>query len=319
MTVGITGAWAIDATAESSYGTAATTPDKSHPIRMERPRLVVATVDDMDSLTGVYGEGLAAQTAKKHAEAPFEMDLRLDALATYAKFAFGSLSTGGAGPYTHTITQNVGDAPSFTGYWKDPKSTSGKSDQHVGCKAESLTLRGSAGGKLTMAVAVMASGTVSEQTVTMPAINTDAYALMSGLTTFTIGGSNYLTALREFEINIRNRFNRDGEYVAGNLVLPALERTGFSVDGRFLFHHTETSLTGLFSDVENQTNRAIVLAGAVGSDTFTLTIRKAFFDDTSTQGQRDKVFKPVTFRGMYSSGDSEVARLVVANSVAAYT
>lgn len=319
MSVGTLNVFCLDATAESSYGTAATTPDKRWPFRGNKPKINVTAVTDEDSWVGVMEQGLSSIPAKKWAEGSFEYDLRLDALALWLKYALGALATSGTNPYTHTCTVNQGDAPSFTGFWKDANTTASKLEQFTGLKVRRLTIRGSAGGKLTLGVELMGSGVHTEVTATAPAQNTDAILPFSSISAFTVGGTDYKSKLLDFELVIENQFDDNSEFVAGSLTLPALERTGIAVSGRFTVKHDENSLAGLTASVEAQTSQAIVLTVTSGTTSATFNVYNAVLDDTSTDGGRSKLKKPISFKGLYSAANTAAVQAVVTNTTASYT
>ena len=345
MSVGTFNRIALDVTGESTYGTAVVTLDKSYPVRADRPVINVETVNDQDTLIGALENGLQSIVTKVTATQTIEMDARLDALATFGKFGFGKLATSGASaPYTHTITVGTSAAeralPSFTHVFQDAFNSSGKAWQFAGTKVSRLTIAGEAGGKVTMSVDLISGKPVSastgaqdEQTLTLPAflaLTTDPILAMARVSTFSIAGTSYLDKLKSFEFVFENAFDEAAEMAAGSIMVPAMERIGFNVSGSFTLKadaaaQATTLIDTYMTKIDTatllgiQTLPEIILAigGGKSGHSVTITVRAAALADGSVAGQRGKLEKPITFTGMYDTGDSEAARMVVINDQAA--
>lgn len=346
MSVGTFNRIALDVTGESTYGTAVVTLDKSYPVRADRPVINVETVNDQDTLIGALENGLQSIVTKVTATQTIEMDARLDAMATFGKFGFGKLQTGGAGPYTHTITVGTSAAeralPSFTHVFQDAFNSSGKAWQFAGTKVSRLTIAGEAGGKVTMSVDLISgkpvdstTGAQSEATLTLPAflgLAVDPILAMARVSTFSIAGTSYLDKLKSFEFVFENQFDEAAEMAAGSIMVPSMERIGFNVSGSFtLKADAAAQATTLIDTYQTKIDTAttlglqtlpeIILAigGGTSGHSATITVRAAALADGSVAGQRGKLEKPITFTGMYAPGSTEAARLVVINAQTAYT
>lgn len=330
MAVGTLNVWAIDQVSESAYGTSpalvtgaiATGKAKRHLFNGERPAIRVETASDEQALSGVMEQGFTQVVAKKWMEASYEFDLKLDALATYLKFALGSYAVTGTGSYTHTFTVNQGDTPSFTGYWKEEDTASGKLEAFTGIKVRRLTVRGTGGGKCSFSVELVGSGVHSEVTCATPSLSapTDVQLPFASINTFTIGGTNYKSNLLSFEVTFENVYDDSNEFAAGSTTLQGLERTGFRVTGRIELAHNANALTGLIADVEAQTARAIVLdIRSSASNLLTINVYNAYLEGTETNGQISKVKHTLTFKGMYSTSSSKACDVTITNSTATYS
>jgi len=336
MSVGTKNRFAIVTVAEGTYGIAAATltssNGKSWPVRMDRPVINVETAADEDTLTSVYEAGLNSIVTKQTMSATVEMDARLDALALMGKFALGNLSTGAAvgGVYPHTITVGTADAPSMTAFFQDAfvSNVSTKAHEYRGVKVQRLTVRGDAGGKVTMSAELMGSGLHTlDQTVTaVPAVSTEGILGFSRISTFTIGGVNLRSQLKSFEFVFENVFDDTAEMVAGAKTLPSMERIGFNISGSItLKADGASSATDRINDilgnnVDQSIERAIVLTidGVTTNHNVQFNIYKAFFDNTAITGQRAKLEKPLGFKGFYSTSDSKACQILVNNATASY-
>ncbi|MNL80816.1 hypothetical protein D3C87_2077590 [compost metagenome] len=72
------------------------------------------------------------------------------------------------------------------------------------------------------------------------------------------------------------------------------------------------------ADIESQTGRAIVLSITSGANSATFNIYKAVMDDTSVDGGRGKLKKPISFVGFYDDTASKAVQAVVVNTTASY-
>lgn len=321
MSVGaLKNAWAIDTTPEATYGTAQTTPDKRHPYRGNAPKIVTESVNDDDAIQGTYEHGIAEVVTKNTMAWSPEFDLRLDPLALYLKYVFGSLITSGAGPtYTHTINLNAGDAPSFTGYYQDNKSTVGKLYQYTGCKALKLTIKSSKGSKMTFSLDI-AGNAPTEATAALPALSAATEALLAHalISTFTINAVDYKAMLEDFEITYEQELDQENGYAAGTVGLASLERTGFKVSGKATLYQEENQLAGVMSLAQARTLVPIVWAATVGATSVTANVYKAKLDAPEVQGGRGKQKVAVTFTGKYSIADTKAAQVVITNNTTSY-
>jgi hypothetical protein len=334
MSVGTKNRFALVTIAEGTFGIAAATltasNGKSWPVRMDRPVINVETAADEDTLTSVYESGLNSIVTKQTMSASVEMDARLDTIALMSKFGLGILTTSGTGPYTHTATVGTADLPSMTCFFQDAfvSNTSTKAHEYRGVKAQRLTVRGDAGGKITMSAELMGSGLHTlDQTITaLPAISTEGILGFSRISAFTIGGVNLKSQLKSFELVFENVFDDAGEMIAGSKTLPAIERTGFNISGSItLKADNAASATDRINDilgnnVDQSVERAIVLTvdGVTAGHSVTFNIYKAFFDNTAITGQRAKLEKPLGFKGFYSTSDSKACQIAVINATASY-
>lgn len=334
MSVGTKNRFALVTAAEGTFGTAAATltsaNGKSYPVRMDRPVINVETAADEDTLTSVYEAGLNSIVTKQTMSASVEMDARLDAIALMGKFALGVLNTTVGTPNVHTITVGTADLPSMTCFFQDAfvSNTSTKAHEYRGVKVQRMTIRGDAGGKITMSCELMGSGLHTlDQTITaLPAISTEGILGFSRISAFTIGGVDLKSQLKSFELVFENVFDDAAEMIAGSKTLPSIERTGFNISGSItLKADNAASATDRINDilgnnVDQSIERAIVLTidGVTATHSVTFNIYKAFFDNTAITGQRAKLEKPLGFKGFYSTSDSKACQIVVSNATASY-
>jgi hypothetical protein len=337
MSVGTKNKFALVIAAESTFATPVAltgSSGKFFPVRMDRPVVNIETATDEDTLTGVYESGLNSIVTKQTVSASVEMDARLDAIALFGKFALGNLSTGAAvgGVYPHTITVGTADAPSATAYFQDAfvTNTSTKAHQYAGMKVQRLTIRGDAGGKITMSAELIGSGVHTlDQTITaFPTVSTEGILGASRVGTFTLGGVNLKTVLKSFEFVFENVFDDAAEMVAGAKTLPAMERIGFNTSGSFTFKaDAAASAKDLIDDILGNTldqsiSNAIVLTitgvDALAAHSCTINVYNAILDNTAITGQRAKLEKPIGFKGLYSVTDSKACQILVNNATASY-
>lgn len=317
--VGVLNVLAVDATPESSFGTAATTPDKAWIFRGGRPAINVETVDNKDAQIGVYGNGTQTVIVGKSMSAAPEYDANMDNLAFYLRAILGTIGTTGAGPYVHTITETQGNSPSFTYYWKGPDTTSGKMERFTGCKVATLALSFSAGGKVILRPSIIGSGTHTEETVSAPAFNTDSLLSHAQVSAFTVNGTDYFGKLKDFELTIDRQIDQGAERVVGSTTLPSLDSTGIAISGRFTVNDEENDLAGLAALAEAKTLVPIVLTLTLGTASAVITLRKVALDSPGEDGGKGKQTRAVAFTGFYSPSDTETMRAVVTNSTTAYS
>lgn len=311
---------AFDATAEAAYGTAAAVPDKRWPFRGERPVMNVRSVDDADAVTGLVEEGMNdSAVAGLSSSQSLEYDMRMDPLAFWLKYALGTLATSGTGPYVHTATVNQTELPSFTGYWKDHKTVTGKYERFVGCKVRRFVIRGNGGGKTTFSVEWIGSGIRTEETVADVALSspTELIIPFAGISVFSIGGTDYKANLVDFEISIENVFDEGNEYSAGSTTLQSLDRLKVKVGGRFGLKFEQNGLLTPLADSVAQTQRAIVLTLTTATHSVTFNIYNARFDTSPVNGMKPKISLP--FRAIYDSASSKTMQAAVTNATVAYT
>lgn len=326
MSVGaLKNAWAIDTTPEAAFNTAAAVPDKRHPFRGTLPKLVTETAGDDDTLQGIYEDGTTEVITKQIMNFNPEFDLRLDPLATYLKYVFGTLTTGApvSTIYPHTCTLNAGDAPSFTGYAQDFNTTATKLMRYTGCKVKSLTIKSQKGSKMTFSVEIIGSGIKSEQVVALPALSAPTEAILTHamISAFTINAVNYMALLEGFEITFTNDLAAEDGYAAGATTLQSNERTKFSVSGKadLYWDGTESQLVGIIPLVEAKTPVAIVLTATSGTSNFTINAYRTILDAPEPQGAKGKQKLPVTFKGKYDTSAAKAAQVLVNNATVAYT
>jgi hypothetical protein len=321
--------------AGSGYTIASAVNSKFFPVRMDRPVVNIEAATDEDTLTGVYESGLNSIVTKQTVSASVEMDARLDSIALFGKFALGSLSTGAAvgGVYPHTITVGTADTPSATAYFQDAFCSSIQAHQYAGVKVQRLTIRGDAGGKITMSAELMGSGVhtitaTNDSSTNWPTVSTEGILGTSRVATFTLGGVNLKTVLKSFEFVFENVFDDAAEMVAGAKTLPAMERIGFNVSGSFAFKaDSAASAKDLIDDIIGNTldqsiSNAIVLTitgvDASAAHSCTINVYNAIIDNTAITGQRAKLEKPIGFKGLYSVTDSKACQILVNNATASY-
>jgi hypothetical protein len=327
---------AVNVTAAGSgYTVASAANAKFFPVRMDRPVVNIETATDEDTLTGVYESGLNSIVTKQTVSASVEMDARLDAIALFGKFALGNLSTGSpvGGVYPHTITVGTADAPSATAYFQDAFCSSIQAHQYAGVKVQSLTIRGDAGGKITMSAELMGSGihtlaVANTLSTTMPIASTEGILGASRVSAFTLGGVNLKTVLKSFEFVFENVFDDAAEMVAGAKTLPAMERIGFNISGSFTFKaDTAASAKDLIDSIignsrDQSISNAIVLTitgvDALAAHSCTINVYNAIIDNTAITGQRAKLEKPIGFKGLYSVTDSKACQILVNNATVSY-
>ena len=357
MSVGTFNRIGLDVSGEITFGTAVTTLDKGYPVRADRPAYNYETVNDQDTLTGQLENGITSIVTKITASQTIEMDARLDAIAAYGKFAFGKLTTTAGTPNTHLLevgsTADERALPSFTHCWFDAFNGSGKWWVLAGSKIQRMTIRGEAGGKITMSLDIMSGKPVDgttyaqvESTISSPTMSTDPIMAMARVSSFKIisGGNDIKDKLKSFEFVFENVFDDAAEMAAGSLMVPAMERIGFNVSGSFTLKadayaptsggtalspsvvsilDTYMAPSASAGSLGHQTGvkLELIMAGATAGHQAKITVYNAKLADGSVGGQRAKLEKPITFVGMYSPavGELKAADIEVKNSVAAYT
>lgn len=325
MSVGTKNKFAIAVASESAFNTPRTATasfsasmGKCFPVRMERPTINIETATDEDTLIGVYEAGINSIVTKQTMSASVEMDARNDAIALWSKFALGVLtSSAGPSPFTHTATVGTADLPSLTAYFQDAfnTSTTTKAHEYRGVKVQRMAIRGDAGGKVTMTVDLMGSGvhTLDATITSFPTVSTEGILGTARVTTFSLdgGSTNLKDKLKSFEVVFENQFDDAAEMVAGQKTLPAMERIGFTVSGSFTFKADGastatdliTDILGSATDESVAKHIRIVIAGVEeAAHTTTINVYSAILDDTSLAGQRAKVEKPITFKGLFKQG-----------------
>lgn len=344
MSVGTFNRIGLDVTGETTFGTAVTTLDKGYPVRADRPVYNYENVNDQDTLIGQLENGITSIVTKITATQSVEMDARLDAIAAYGKFALGKVATSGVGPYTHTLTVGTSAAelalPSFTHCWFDAFNSSGKWWVLAGSKVQRMTIRGEAGGKITMSLDIMSGKPVDattyaqvETTISNPTISTESILAMARVSSFKIaGGADIKDKLKSFEFVFENVFDDAAEMAAGSLMVPAMERIGFNVSGSFtlkadaaaqattlLDTYMAPSATAGSLGQQTGAKLELIINGGTSGHSATVTVYRAMLTDGSIGGQRAKLEKPINFTGMYSTADTKAADIVVVNAVTAYT
>lgn len=316
--VGVLRLVALDATPESAYGTAASTPDKAWEFEGDPPTVAVQTVNNADAHTGTYEEGTQERIVGKQTGWGPTLNANMDNLAFHLKAIMGTISTTGAGPYIHTLTVKQGNTDSFTLYGRGPKTTGGKLERLTGCKVAQLALSITAGGKVTLRPTWIGSGDRTEQTATAPALNTDAILSGAQVSAFTVNGTNYLTALRDFELTLDRKLNPDAEKVAGSVTLPSLDSQGFAIAGRMTLNDEESDLSGIAALAEAKTAVPIVLTLTLGSHSAVITVYAAYLDSPGESGGKGKVTRSVSFVGRYSVSDTKAMQAVITNGTTSY-
>lgn len=318
MSVGTLNTLSFDATAESTYGTqvASGTPDRRWPFRGNRPGIRVETADDSDSLTGVIEGGLKKVVTKRWMEASYDFDLRMDLLPFLLKAVMGSLSTSGAGPYVHTLTVNQGNTPAYDLFWSDANTTASKLEVFTGVKVKRVSIKGSAGGKITVTADLIGSGGHSEVTATAPSQNTDTIVPFSAVSAFTVGSTDYKAKLLDFEIVFESVLDEGAALTAGSVNLSELLRVDFKASGRFSVKWEENGLAGLMAAVEAQTAQAIVLTITSGAHSATFNVYASYLSDGNPDGQKAKLKQAIAFEGVYDTTATKKAQATVTNGTA---
>lgn len=317
--VGVANILAVDATPEATFGTAAALPDKSWPFRGGRPKMNVQTVDNKDAHIGVYGEGTQNVVTGVSMSADPEYDANMDNLAFFLRSILGTIGTTGANPYVHTITETQGNSPSFTYYWRGPKTTATKLERFTGCKVSQLALSLTAGGKILVKPTILGSGVHTEEIVSAPALNTDSILSAAQLSAFTVNSVDYKAKLRDFSLLIDRKIDVAAESAPGSTTLPSLDSTGIAVSGSLTVLDDENDLLLLALLSEAKTLVPIALTITLGTASAVITIRKVALDSPGEDGGKGKQTRAVSFQGFYSVSDSETMRAVVTNTTAAYT
>lgn len=318
--VGVLRLVALDATPETTYGTAAATPDKSWPFEGDPPSIAVETINNANAHTGVYEEGTQAVIVGKRVDWAPSYEANMDNLAFHLRAIMGTIGTTGVGPYVHTITVTQADSPSFTLYGRGPKTTGGKLERFTGCKVAQLALSLTAGGKVTLKPTWIGSGVHTEETATAPALNTDSILSAAQVSAFTVNAVNYLTQLRDFEMMLDRKLDANAEKVAGTVTLPSLNSQGFAqVTGKFTLNDEENDLAGIAALAEAKTLVPIVLTLTLGTASAVITIYKAELDSPGETGGKGKVNRSVSFKANYSISDTKAIQAVVTNGTVAYT
>lgn len=317
--VGVLNILAVDATPEASFGTAAALPDKAWIGRFSRPQILTDKVTNKDSQVGAYGNGTQVVVTGKRMAASPEYDLCLDNLAFFLRAILGTIAAPtGTGPYVHTITETQGNTPSFTWYWKGPKTAGGKLERFTGCKVAQLAVSVTAGGKATLRPSIIGSGERTEQTVAAPAFSTDSLLSGAQLTGFTVNGTDYRAKLTQLDFTIDRVINPDNQKRMGSTTLLGLDSTDIIVNGSFTIEDDENDLAGIALADENGTLGAIVMTFALGTSGAVVTIRKANVTTPGEEGGKGTPMRQVNFEAFYSPSDSETMRAVVTNSTASY-
>jgi len=322
MSSGLVNIWALDATPEVAYGTAQVTPDKRHPFRGDQPRFEQTNLDDRDAAGGSYQTGRDSVAGKRMMAFSPEFDMRLDPLALYLRFLFGTIASAAAGDFfSHTLSVLEGDPASFTGYFKHAKTAAGKMMRYPGCKVPKLTIRGTGGGKLIFVAEIKGSGVRSEVTVNAPAISspTELPIPYASIATLSIGGVDYKKPCTGFELVVERKADENAEYGAGQLGLVGYELLDFEVTGKFDINKTEADTEGIQTAIDDQTPQAIVVAFNETADkSATITIPRAFLDSAPPTGGAGKQKISVPFRAALSAADGYKAQAVIVNGTAAY-
>jgi len=211
---------------ESTYGTAVSTTDHFRLISE------AITVEDGYNLRPYLSTAVARQKIRnrRNVSGSFTIPASYGGMGLLLKHVLGDVSTAGAGPYTHTIT----DATLPTGLTiqvdRDSAGVGGSSAfRYAGCQISSFTMSQSMEEEAQISCDILGKVVTNESAAT-PSYPAAAYADWTGVTASSLDG-NAFTA-RELEVSIQNEL-RDGGYKLGTRERQHLGRKGGTVTMKF--------------------------------------------------------------------------------------
>ncbi|WP_309492314.1 phage tail tube protein [Candidatus Hecatella orcuttiae] len=195
---------------ETTFGSPVT-PDKYIDIRREAVVfdvgvIPVETVYSRDTRKYVFGKALA--------RGPIDFAVEPENVAHLFKWALGSVTTSGAGPYTHDFTP-ADTVKSFTAIINPEQETYGFFRKLSGCLVERLTLE-SALDVLTGSVEIVAAKEEKDTAFT-PSVSLSPLApFVFHEATLTLGGADKSSVLKAFRLTVGNNLPVDDMYAHGD-------------------------------------------------------------------------------------------------------
>ncbi len=318
---------------EASFGTAPViTGAKAWPFKAQRPVIKPVFISDDGSLTGQMEVGREKVVSALTSSWSVEYDFRLDCLGFFLFWLLGADAVTGVGPYTHTLTTVQTDIASRTLFWTDANTTAGDVEQFPGCKPTKLSITGKGGGAMSLKVDGIGSGAHAQVANSMIANNIDVINPFSNISAYNVGstldlvgftaptgGTNYLSQLDDFEIDIERLFEPNNEHVAGQLTLADLETIGIKISGKGTQLWNENALSGLMQIIEAGSKETLWWKMVNGTYSAVIAFPRVYFDDTTVQGQRNKLKKPFTFEAKYDDTAALAIKAQVINNTSGYS
>lgn len=294
--------------AESTYGTyvAPTSffPLISETVKLDRPHIVskAIRVGRLTTDTGDWAQG--AKTV--NGQVNLELYDRTSALLFV--HALGSVSTSGAGPYTHTITPGNLLGKSLTMQIGRP-STDGtvRVFSYLGTKIKSWTLSAKAGDLVKMSLDVLGRDEDTGQTLASASYTSGLKPFVFTGAALSIAGST-LTNCREFSITGSNML-ADRRVTNSALMLEPVDADVRSYTGTVLMEFDGLTQYNRFT---GGTEAALVLTFTSGSNTITITTNARFTGETPTVDGPDIVTLPLGF-ALNSTTDAGTITVVCVN------
>jgi hypothetical protein len=281
--------------------------------------------NDEDTKTGSQILGSESVVVRRWLEASgLEMDARVDNLAFWLYVTLGTIATTGSSPtYTHVITNNGGEKPSMTAFYRNALVDSGKLEAYPGLKVQSLTIRSQEGAKVIVlpdliGKGVDSAGGFSEVTASMAALNRDNPITHGKIDKILLGGTDFKGALRSFELVIAPQYSIQDERGADGVLIQQLECTGVQITVSVEFNHNAASKT-LIERVLAQTAAALELNIAMGTHSCNIKLPAVFLDDTAVTGGKAKLRKAFSGRAYEDLSTAKAIEATVINATASYT
>lgn len=296
---------------ESTWGTAVTV-DQFHP--GFRTESITQTIERLESNGKRAGRYVNHNWQPGRITVGGQVDLELwdEPMATLLRHMFGTISTSGAGPYTHTASPGDLTSQSLTiEVGRSPNTGTVESFVYAGCKIPSWTLNCSAGEipRLNLTVSgksearsgstpASASYTTANPFTFVEGSLTIAGAEVVTVTSATLQASNALVTDRHFLNSANIREQLDG---AGSRTF-----TG-SVQAEF------ESLTA-YERFVNGTEAAMVYKFDNSTDSLTITMNVRFDGTTPTTPDDGLLAQPLPFKCTSGTSDSAAIQAVLVNA-----
>ncbi|MNK46798.1 hypothetical protein D3C87_655890 [compost metagenome] len=310
---------------ESVFGTPPAAPTKAWPFRGDRPTPRMEAANDEDTKTGSQILGSESVVVRRWLEASgLEMDARVDNLAFWLYVALGGIATTGSSPtYTHVITNNGGEKPSLTAFFKDALTPAGKLEAYPGLKVRSLTIRSQEGAKVIVLPDLIGKGVDSnygftEVTASMAALNRDNPITHGKIDKLLIGGVDFKDVLRSFELVIAPQYSINDEYGANGLLIPQLECTGVQITTNVEFNHNDFT-KAVFPSVLLQIGLPLEVNINMGAHSCKIKLPAVFLDDTAVTGGKAKLRKSFSGKAYEDLATAKAIEATVINATASYT
>ena len=298
---------------QSAYGTAVAgaiwAEIKGESMKGTRPRIPV----------GVLGSRSLKRTVKGQADVAggLSFPMQWNGLESFLKHAFGSVSTSGAGPYTHTFALAAQlPAPGLTVLVNRDAANVGTGSmfRYVGCHISKLTL----GQKINEVMMVDAEfigsdyGNVNIQAATFPTWDPIEYGQMT-VANFDQAGTPYGMKIREWQLVIDNKIEptrRLTDYKSAGAQVQDQREVTFMADIEF------DSLTA-WASFRDATEEDYQFKWVSSTRSLTIDIPKAYLtgDEPETSGPGPYYLK-LNGRCTTETDDNEEIGLALVNSTA---